>query len=115
MIQPPGRGSTVILRTRRNRARVFLHLHARNARWNLCPSWAVEATFKFNHVTTLEPKIGSSTAKASREGAAAALEQVKAKNYDAPYRAKGLPIYVVGLSFDSKTRLLADAGACALH
>ena len=49
------------------------------------------------------------------EGAAAALEQVKAKNYDAPYRAKGLPIYVVGLSFDSKTRLLADAGACALH
>ena len=49
------------------------------------------------------------------EGAAAALEQVKAKNYDAPYRAKGLPIYAVGLSFDSKTRLLADAGACALH
>ena len=49
------------------------------------------------------------------EGAAAALEQVKAKNYDAPYRAKGLPIYAVGLSFDSKTRHLADAGACALH
>ena len=48
------------------------------------------------------------------ESAASALEQVKAKNYDAPYRAKGLPIYAVGLSFDSKTRLLADAEACAV-
>ena len=27
-----------MLRTRRNRARLFLHLHARNARWNLCRS-----------------------------------------------------------------------------
>ena len=48
------------------------------------------------------------------ESAAAALEQVKAKGYDAPYRAKGLPLYAVGLSFDSKTRHLVDAGACAL-
>ena len=48
------------------------------------------------------------------EPASAALAQVKAKNYDAPYRAKGLPIYAVGLSFDSKTRLLADAEACAV-
>ncbi|MCQ2392026.1 MAG: PD-(D/E)XK nuclease domain-containing protein, partial [Kiritimatiellae bacterium] len=48
------------------------------------------------------------------ESAAAALEQVKAKNYDAPYRAKGVPIYAVGLSFDSKTRHLADAEACAV-
>ena len=48
------------------------------------------------------------------ESAAAALEQVKAKNYDAPYRAKGLPIYAVGLSFDSKTRQLADAEAVVL-
>jgi len=45
------------------------------------------------------------------ELAAAALAQVKAKGYDAPYRAKGLPIYVVGLAFDSKTRHLADAAA----
>ncbi|MCQ2392178.1 MAG: ATP-binding protein [Kiritimatiellae bacterium] len=48
------------------------------------------------------------------ESAAAALEQVKAKNYDAPYRAKGFPVYAVGLSFDSKTRHLADAEACAV-
>ena len=45
------------------------------------------------------------------EPASAALAQVKAKNYDAPYRAKGLPVYAVGLSFDSKTRQLADAVA----
>ena len=45
------------------------------------------------------------------EPASAALEQVKAKGYDAPYRAKGLPIHAVGLSFDSKTRHLADAAA----
>ena len=48
------------------------------------------------------------------ESAAAALEQLKAKGYDAPYRAKGLPLYAVGLSFDSKTRHLVDAEACAL-
>ena len=45
------------------------------------------------------------------EPASAALAQVKAKNYDAPYRAKGLPVYAVGLSFDAKTRQLADAAA----
>ena len=45
------------------------------------------------------------------EPAAAALEQVRAKGYDAPYRGKGLPIHLVGLSFDSKTRHLADAAA----
>ena len=45
------------------------------------------------------------------EPASAALEQVKAKGYDAPYRAKGLPIHAVGLAFDSKTRHLADAAA----
>ena len=45
------------------------------------------------------------------EPASAALEQVKAKNYDAPFRAKGLPIYAVGLGFDAKTRHLADAAA----
>ena len=45
------------------------------------------------------------------EPASAALEQVKAKGYDAPYRAKGQPVHFVGLSFDSKTRHLADAAA----
>ena len=45
------------------------------------------------------------------ESAAAALAQVKAKEYDAPYRAKGLPIHMIGLDFDSKTRQLADAAA----
>ena len=43
--------------------------------------------------------------------ASAAIEQVRAKGYDAPYRGKGLPIYLVGLGFDSKTRHLADAAA----
>ena len=45
------------------------------------------------------------------EPASAALEQVKAKGYDAPYRGKGLPIYLIGLAFDSRTRHLADAAA----
>ena len=41
------------------------------------------------------------------ESALFALEQVKAKNYDAPYRARNQPIWAIGLSFDSKTRHLA--------
>ena len=45
------------------------------------------------------------------EPTSAALEQVKAKGYDAPYRGKGLPIHLIGLSFDSKTRHLADGAA----
>ena len=45
------------------------------------------------------------------EPASAAIEQVRAKGYDAPYRGKGLPIYLVGLGFDSKTRHLVDAAA----
>ena len=48
------------------------------------------------------------------EPAAAALEQVKAKGYDAPYRGKGLPIHLVGLGFDSKTRHLAEAAAVSI-
>ena len=48
------------------------------------------------------------------ESAAAAVEQVKAKGYDAPYRAKGRPIWAIGLSFDSKTRHLAEGRAEAL-
>ncbi|MCQ2393069.1 MAG: ATP-binding protein [Kiritimatiellae bacterium] len=42
------------------------------------------------------------------EPASAALEQVRSKGYDAPYRGKELPIYLIGLGFDSKTRHLAD-------
>ena len=48
------------------------------------------------------------------ESAAAAVEQVKAKGYDAPYRAKGRPVWAVGLSFDSKTRHLVEGRAEAL-
>ena len=49
------------------------------------------------------------------EPASAAIEQVRAKGYDAPYRGKGLPIHLIGLSFDSKTRHLADAKAEAVE
>ena len=45
------------------------------------------------------------------ETAAAAIEQIKRKGYDAPYRAKGRPIWAIGLKFDPATRQLADA-AC---
>ena len=48
------------------------------------------------------------------ESADLAIEQVKAKGYDAPYRAKGRPIWAIGLSFDSKTRHLADGRVEAL-
>ena len=42
------------------------------------------------------------------ESADAALEQVRKKGYDAPYRAKNLPIWLVGLNFDRETRQLVD-------
>ena len=45
------------------------------------------------------------------ESAEEALDQVKAKGYDAPYRAKNLPIWLVGLNFDRKTRQLVDCKA----
>ena len=45
------------------------------------------------------------------ESAAAALDQVKEKGYDAPYRAKNLPIWLIGLNFDRETRKLIDAKA----
>ena len=45
------------------------------------------------------------------ESAEAALEQVKDKGYDAPYRAGSLPIWRVGLNFDRQTRQLIDAKA----
>ena len=43
------------------------------------------------------------------ESAAAALAQIKEKGYAEPYRARGLPIWAIGLNFDSKTRQLTDA------
>ena len=43
------------------------------------------------------------------ESAAAALEQVRRKGYDAPYRADGRPVWLVGLNFDRETRQLVDA------
>ena len=30
-------------------------------------------------------------------------------NYAAPYRARTLPVWAIGLAFDSKTRQLTDA------
>ncbi len=45
------------------------------------------------------------------ESAEAALTQVAAKGYDAPYRSKGLPIWRIGLNFDSSTHHLLDAKA----
>ncbi len=41
--------------------------------------------------------------------AADALKQIHDKGYADPYRARGLPIYAIGLAFDSKTRQLTDA------
>ena len=41
--------------------------------------------------------------------AADALAQIRAKGYAEPYRARGLPVWAVGLAFDSKTRQLVDA------
>ena len=40
-----------------------------------------------------------------------AFRQIREKNYAAPYLASGLPIHLIGLSFDSKTRHLVDAVA----
>ena len=43
------------------------------------------------------------------ESAEAALTQIHEKDYAAPYRVRNLPIWVIGLNFDSKTRHLKDA------
>ena len=43
------------------------------------------------------------------ETAEAALAQIRAKDYAAPYRVRNLPIWAIGLAFDSKTRQLKDA------
>ena len=45
------------------------------------------------------------------ESADAALKQVRKKGYDAPYRAKNLPVWLVGLNFDRETRQLVDSKA----
>ncbi len=45
------------------------------------------------------------------ESADAALDQVRKKGYDAPYRARNLPIWLIGLNFDRETRQLIDAKA----
>ena len=49
-----------------------------------------------------------------QRGEDVALEQVRAKGCDASYRGKDQPIYLVGLSFDSKTRHLVDTAAVAV-
>ena len=41
-----------------------------------------------------------------------AFAQIRAKGYAEPYRADGRPIWLIGLSFDSKTRHLAN---CAVR
>ena len=43
------------------------------------------------------------------ETADAALRQIRERDYAAPYRARQLPIWAIGLGFDSKTRNLTDA------
>ena len=45
------------------------------------------------------------------ESADAALDQVRKKGYDAPYRAKNLPIWLIGLNSDRETRQLVDCKA----
>ena len=40
---------------------------------------------------------------------AGCLSLIREKDYAAPYRAQGLPIYAIGLAFDSKTRELVGA------
>ena len=37
-----------------------------------------------------------------------AFKQIREKGYAAPYRADGRPVWLIGLSFDSKTRQLVD-------
>lgn len=40
-----------------------------------------------------------------------AFAQIRAKKYAEPYLADGRPIWLIGLSFDSKTRHLVDCAA----
>ena len=41
-----------------------------------------------------------------------AFKQIREKKYAEPYLADGRPIWLIGLSFDSKTRYLVDYAAC---
>ena len=43
-----------------------------------------------------------------------AFRQIRAKDYAEPYRADGRPVWLIGLSFDSKTRHLVDCAAAPL-
>ena len=54
-------------------------------------------------VCIFELKVGKSVDKA--------FVQIREKNYAAPYLASGLPIWLIGLSFDPKTRQLVDFAA----
>jgi len=56
-----------------------------------------------NGVFIFELKIGESVDRA--------FKQIREKNYAAPYLASGLPIHLIGLSFDPETRQLVDAAA----
>jgi hypothetical protein len=56
-----------------------------------------------NGVFIFELKVGETIDKAFR--------QIREKGYAAPYLASGLPIHLIGLSFDPETRQLVDAAA----
>ena len=56
-----------------------------------------------NGVFIFELKVGEPIDKA--------FKQIREKGYAAPYLASGLPIYLIGLSFDPETRHLVDAAA----
>ena len=43
-----------------------------------------------------------------------AFRQIREKGYAEPYRADGRPVWLIGLSFDSKTRHLVDCAAAPL-
>ena len=50
----------------------------------------------------------------SQSDAAAALAQIRERNYAEPLRAHNLPIYAIGLAFDPKTHRLTASAAEAL-
>ena len=58
-----------------------------------------------NGVYIFELKVG--------EGIDKAFRQLREKNYAAPYIASGLPIYLIGLSFDPETRHLVEYAVCS--
>ena len=37
-----------------------------------------------------------------------ALNQIRAKQYDLPYRNQGKPIHLIGIAFDSEKRNIAE-------